>query len=192
MILAPMRFKDYVWPHNPRTYSIEYERKVAVHKVPAGAYFLQSLGRTNRVLKGKGEFAGEGAYDEFKKLATVFYDDTPGLLVHPVWQNATAYFVSLSLTQEPMEDYVAYSFEFWECYDQYTAILRESGSASSSASGGSSVSAETAYTVVSGDTLSAIANKYGMTLAGLLELNPKIKNPNLIHPGDVITVVRGA
>ena len=34
MLLTPMRYKDYIWPHNPATYSIAYERQVAVHKVP--------------------------------------------------------------------------------------------------------------------------------------------------------------
>ncbi|MFQ7855197.1 MAG: hypothetical protein ACLRIS_08780 [Flavonifractor plautii] len=43
---------------------------------------------------------GEGAYGEFKKLATVFYAGGPGLLVHPVWQTSNAYFVELSLRQE--------------------------------------------------------------------------------------------
>ena len=56
-----MRYKDYVWPHNPRVYSIDYERKMAVNKVPFGTYHLQDLGRTRRVMRGEGEFAGEGA-----------------------------------------------------------------------------------------------------------------------------------
>ena len=72
MILSPMRFKSFVWPHNPRVYSIGYERKIAVHKIPFGRHYLQSLGQTRRVLKGEGEFVGEGAYDKFKELATVF------------------------------------------------------------------------------------------------------------------------
>ena len=38
-----MRYKDYVWPHNPRVYSIDYERKMAVNKVPFGTYHLQDL-----------------------------------------------------------------------------------------------------------------------------------------------------
>ena len=38
MRLTPMRYKDYIWPHNPATYSITYERQVAVHKVPFGRY----------------------------------------------------------------------------------------------------------------------------------------------------------
>ena len=43
MKLAPMRYKDYVWPHNPRVYSIDYERKMAVNKVPFGTCHLQDL-----------------------------------------------------------------------------------------------------------------------------------------------------
>ena len=26
MTLSPMRYKGYTWPHNPRVYSIDYER----------------------------------------------------------------------------------------------------------------------------------------------------------------------
>lgn len=78
MILAPMRFKSFVWPHNPRVYSIAYERKMAVHKIPFGRHYLQSLGQTRRVLRGEGEFVGEHAYDTFKELATVFYEETLG------------------------------------------------------------------------------------------------------------------
>ena len=114
MKLAAMRYKDYVWPHNPRTYTIDYQRNVAVQKVPFGRYHLQDLGLTRRVMRGEGEFVGEGAYDEFKRLASVFYLPGPGPLIHPVWQAAEVYFVDLSLRQEPRADYVAYSFTFWE------------------------------------------------------------------------------
>lgn len=36
------------------------------------------------------------------------------MLVHPVWQTASAYFTELTLTQEPRDDYVAYRFTFCE------------------------------------------------------------------------------
>lgn len=54
---------------------------------------------------------------------------------------------------------------------------------------GSSGSSSTAqyYTVVKGDTLSAIAKKYGTTVAKLVELN-NIANPNLIYVGQKIRV----
>ncbi len=114
MILSPMRFKNFVWPHNPRVYSIAFERKLAAHKIPFGRHVIQSLGQTRRVLRGEGEFVGQGAYDTFKKLASVFYEETPGVLVHPVWMTTTAWFAALELRQRPRRDYAAYSFEFWE------------------------------------------------------------------------------
>ena len=119
-----MRYKSYTWPHNPRVYSIDYERKMAVHKVPFGYYYLQDLGRTRRVMEGEGEFVGEGAYSQFGQLANVFYEEGPGLLIHPVWQAASAYFVSLRLEQEPLPDYVRYSFTFWEDADYYNGAVR--------------------------------------------------------------------
>jgi hypothetical protein len=41
--------------------------------------------------------------------------------------------------------------------------------------------------VQKGDTLSEIAADAGISLSALLKLNPQIKNPNLIKPGQVIT-----
>ena len=131
MELTPMQYKSYVWPHNPRTYTIQYVRKVAVHKVPFGRYAMQDLGLGRRVMKGEGEFYGAGAYEEFKKLASVFYHSGPGTLIHPVWQSAKAYFV---------------------------------------------------------ETLWVIARAWGMTLGELLVLNPQIKNPNVIQPGQRLRV----
>ena len=58
MRLIPMRFKDYTWPYNPESYTVEYRRQIAVHKIPFGRYVMQELGTTYRVLKGEGTFAG--------------------------------------------------------------------------------------------------------------------------------------
>jgi LysM repeat protein len=43
-------------------------------------------------------------------------------------------------------------------------------------------------TVRSGDTLSGIAARNGVALAALLRANPQIHNPNLIHPGEQISL----
>ena len=75
---------------------------------------LQDLGRTNRIMEGEGEFVGPDAYSQFGQLANMFYNGGPGLLIHPLWQAANAYFVSLRLEQEPRPDFVRYSFTFWE------------------------------------------------------------------------------
>src|SRR5690554_2309804 len=44
----------------------------------------------------------------------------------------------------------------------------------------------TEYTVKSGDTLSAIAQRYQTTLSSLLRLNPDIENPDQIIPGQIL------
>jgi LysM repeat protein len=44
------------------------------------------------------------------------------------------------------------------------------------------------YTVVNGDTLTAIAAKFNTTVLAILKLNPSIKNPDVIHVGDRIRV----
>ncbi|HIY20536.1 MAG TPA: LysM peptidoglycan-binding domain-containing protein [Candidatus Flavonifractor merdigallinarum] len=188
-----MRYKDFVWPHNPRTYVIEYERVMAVNKVPYGRYQLQDLGPTRRILRGEGEFVGEDAYRTFQSLATVFYQEGPGLLVHPVWQCANAYFVELSLAQEPRADYVRYTFTFWESYDDYVERLTPVGGTSASAGGGTGTGNNTAgtgtwHTVRRGESLWAIARQYGLSLGALIALNPQIKNPNLIYVGQKVRV----
>lgn len=186
MLLTPMRYKDYIWPHNPVTYSITYERQVAVHKVPFGRYCTQDLGMTRRVMRGEGEFAGDGAYDEFKRLATVFYGGGPGLLIHPVWQASNAYFTALRLEQEPTPDYVRYSFEFLEKFDGYSEELTMLAAASAPAA--VSATSQNVHTVAGGDTLWDISRRYGVELNELLSANPGIKNPNLIHVGDEVVI----
>ena len=181
MTLTPMRFKTYVWPHNPKGYSIDYERKMAVNKTPFGRYFLQDLGQTNRVMAGEGEFVGEGAYREFGKLASIFYDPGPGQLVHPLWQISNAHFVSLRLEQEPRADYVRYSFVFWEDSGEDTAVKQVRGEEQAGTQ-----AMPVSHTVVQGDTLWGIARKYSLTVERLLELNPGIKNPNLIRMGEKV------
>uniref|UniRef100_UPI002621259E LysM peptidoglycan-binding domain-containing protein n=1 Tax=uncultured Photobacterium sp. TaxID=173973 RepID=UPI002621259E len=45
------------------------------------------------------------------------------------------------------------------------------------------------YVIKAGDTLSKIANRHGITLGKLIELNPKYKeNPNTINVGEKITI----
>lgn len=44
------------------------------------------------------------------------------------------------------------------------------------------------YTVVSGDSLSAIAGNFSVSLAGLLAQNPAVTNPDLIYPGQVLSI----
>ena len=190
MELAPMRFKTFVWPHNPRVYAIRFERKLALHKIPFGRHLLQSLGQTCRVFRGEGEFVGAEAYDTFKRLATVFHEESPGPLIHPVWMSTRAWFVSLRLEEEPRPDYVRYSFEFWEVLDipVQTGLTERSTGSTAGAEGSGAGQTPVWHTVVRGDTLWAIARRYSTTVAAIVALNPALRNPNLILPGQKVRV----
>ena len=193
MSLTPMRYKSFVWPHNPRTYTIRYERQVAVHKVPFGRYAMQDLGMGRRIMEGEGEFWGPDAYDTFKELASVFYAGGPGTLVHPVWQSASAYFVRLSLTQEPRPDYVGYAFTFWEDFGGCRQGLRVRGGGGSAtltlpSSAPKPAEEGTYHTMVRGETLWEVAAALGTTVEDLLTLNPRIGNPNSVTAGERVRV----
>ncbi len=47
------------------------------------------------------------------------------------------------------------------------------------------------YTVRSGDTMSGIASRHGVSLPALTAANPQIRNPNLIYPGQKINIPGG-
>jgi len=47
---------------------------------------------------------------------------------------------------------------------------------------------EATYTVKRGDTLSTIATRYGISWQTIWKANPQIKDPNLIYPGQVLTI----
>lgn len=49
-------------------------------------------------------------------------------------------------------------------------------------------SAATYHTVVKGDTMWRIATRYEVGLSEIKSANPEIKNPDLIYPGQVLTV----
>lgn len=199
MTLAPMKYKDFTWPHNPERYTIEYERVIGNRKVPFGTYHLQDMGLTCRVMRGEGVFVGEDAYDRFKALATVFYSGGAGVLIHPVWQTANAYFTELELCQEPRRDYVRYRFTFWESFDGYEEQLglqevteEDGGSGTIETEGGGAAlgngGGATVHRVRKGESLWGIARSYGTTVEGLLALNPSIKNPALIYPEQEVRV----
>lgn len=44
------------------------------------------------------------------------------------------------------------------------------------------------YTIKPGDTLSALAQRYGTTVQALMQANPQIKNPNLIYVGATLNI----
>jgi LysM repeat protein len=51
-----------------------------------------------------------------------------------------------------------------------------------------SAQGQVTYTVKSGDSLSKIAKSHNISLQAILKANPDIKNPDLIHPNQVVQI----
>lgn len=179
--MEAMRYKNFVWPHNPRSYRIQFVRQTALQKIPMGEYNLQDLGRSCREMRGEGEFYGPEAYDTFKELASVFCQSGPGVLIHPVWQTANAYFTELELRQEPRRDYVAYQFAFRETLEPESSLkLVETGEETDAGA--------RYHRVQSGETFWHIAANYDLSYEQLMALNPGLRNPNLMLAGEQVRV----
>ena len=183
-MLLSMRYKDFVWPNNPRTYTLSCRRKTAAHLVPMQGFVVQDLGRSSTVLRGEGEFFGPGAYDQYRKLLDVFEQDGAGVLIHPAWECSKALFTELKLTQEPREDYVAYSFAFCE---QSPDVLTAEGNALPARTDG--LQERGVYHPVGAEeTAWSVARNYLLTMSEFLRLNPQISNPNDVRPGQKVRI----
>lgn len=177
-MLAPMQYRDFVWPNNPRVFEVEYRRTLHSYKLPFSGYVVQNLGLQNKVIRGEGEFVGPDAYDSFRRLAALFEENKGGKLVHPVWPTMRAYFAKLSLKQEPKEEYISYSFEFWEYLGSTFEDVSEAIDNTDYGNPIADITRVRYYSVTDNETLRTISASKGVPLATLQTLNPSITDPD--------------
>lgn len=171
MKLIPMKYKDYVWPHNPRELSMTTLKNLKEMIIPFNGSIFQNFGREKRIVRGIGEFFGQDCIEQFNELFEVFKRKSSGFLsipdVPPFW----AEFKYLEMKVQTKPNVIEYSFEFWEDMNKTTEntfYLKDS------------------HIVQSGETLWDIAYKYDVSIDSLLELNKNIKNPNDLSPYKVV------
>lgn len=107
-----MSYKTFVFPNNPHTYEEQCSREAKYEKNDAGEDVFQGLGPLQRTVTGEGRFFGELAFENFRNLAKLMEETTPGNLVHPIWGIRYGFLTGLEMTQEPRENCVSYRFEF--------------------------------------------------------------------------------
>lgn len=176
-----MQYKDFVWPNDPRTYTLSFERQTVVQKIPMGSFTAQDLGLTCMVLRGEGEFFGKKAMEQFRALTRVFQSGGAGVLLHPAWHGGQALFTQLRMTQEPREDYAAYQFEFCQSTPQET--IQTAYVTSRRGRGG-----RIYYTVANGETAWQICTKQALTMQELMEMNPELASPTGLTAGQRVRV----
>ena len=165
MSTALMKYKDYVWPRNPRELSIVVENDVKDIEIPKNGSVYQDYGRKKRIVSGKGEFCGQECFEQYRKLFNIFKSSSDGgYLVVPNLDPFLAIFKSLKLIGDPTPNLVSYSFVFWE--DIKDIYGREK-------------KVKTDFYIADGtETLWDISLFYNIDVKNLLELNPFVKDPN--------------
>ena len=106
-----LSYKEFVWPLKPHTYREETIREPQYATVDGVATFT-GMSHLKRIITGSGVFYGADAFTQFKALAKLAEEASPGNLEHPVWGIRYCYLTKLELLQEPAENCVSYQFEF--------------------------------------------------------------------------------
>lgn len=167
-----MRFKDFVWPINPAEISFSTKNNVKELNLLYGGCVLQNLGRSPKVIKGRGSFTGENAFYWFSELERLLNDGTSGVLLISGIAPCCAVLSKLSMLGQPSGNTVDYEFTFIEDIGQIESSTDES-----------------AYVLLAqGQNLWHISNLHGVSIESLMLLNPVIPSPWEVKKGDVVRI----
>lgn len=155
-----MRFRGYSFPSNPYTVELAGNREVKRITLPLLGETVQDFGRGVQTIKGRGVFAGAGAYDSYLELQKEFERGGTGTLLVPGFRPICAVFSALRLTAPPEPDTAEYEFEFVQ---KQTQVLKKR--------------ATEEYRMGEGESLWNVAVKFGVSIDRLMELNPRYPDP---------------
>lgn len=168
MKLAKIRFKGKTWLHNPRELIFGCEKYVSENGSPLGCSYIQTTGRRNMIIKGKGELFGEDCLEQFSQLYELFRRGGSGVLSISKLSPVHAVFESLKITAEPKPDLLEYEFVFREVMENKHSDKL------------------VWYTLSDGECLWDVSYRFGAAIEDLLELNPDFKRPDQTLEGKAV------
>ena len=165
---VPMRFDGFSFGHNPSKLRIEDADNITAILPPFGAPDSVRLGRRLRVVRGEGELSGADCIAQYNRLHDLYEQGRRGLLSLPHMAPMTAYLKELTLSAEPKEDLLSFSFVFIEARPE-TGAVNERGF----------------YTVTrQGESLWDIAYRFGKDIDALVAQNPQIRDIDGLNAGE--------
>ncbi len=118
-----MRFKDFVFPSNPKKIEISTKRDIAVASLFSSKSDVQSISQKPIVVSGNGTFYGNEAEGVCTLLSHLLKQGTPGELHCPSLYPINAYFEQFTYSENAMKDGLDYSFSFIEvCSDKKESV----------------------------------------------------------------------
>lgn len=109
-----LSYGNFIWPNNPEKYEEVCIRQPVYYKWEDGTEEYIGMGPVQRIITGSGAFYGSNAYANFKTLLGMVGLEEAATLTHPVWGTRLGYLTEVKSKMEPVENYVAYTFEFRE------------------------------------------------------------------------------
>lgn len=200
MALRSIQYKNFVFPFNPESSGIKCDRAYIEHKYPELSNTeLEDFGSNSITISGSGEFFGSNAYQLWNSLYGEYKKQGVGNVSHPIFTDVTrGLMVKLEASVEPRPNYIKYSFEIIADTQPttnkgYVVIQNTSTATSSVGSNNTGNHGSLVHTVVKGECLSVIcanySKKYGVSINWkTIASNNGLSNPNLIFPGDKITI----
>lgn len=109
-----MKLGDFIWPNDPESLRISYDREVKTKLTEEGLWEVENLGRYGRTFDGEGVFYGEDAYKNLSALAMILYSGGTHELLHPKWDKADVIMTHLEVTEECQNNFLRYRFKLVE------------------------------------------------------------------------------
>lgn len=173
MELPALRFNGDILPYNPHTLRVSYARDIKRISVPYRGEIQGDYGKRARAVTGEGELCGDNALDIFLNLADIHGSGSSGILSIPDIPPFEAVLTELSLTREPKDGVIGYTFKFLE-------KCRFDGRASTS---------DRTVILTEAADLWQISAKYARPIEALVEKNPDIETPyTLISAGSEVII----
>ena len=168
--LNAMRYKGVQWRHNPREISFVCDKFVTETGTPNGTAAIQSTGRKNLRVKGKGELYGADCMEQFEQLFALFREGGVGILSVAKLSPLYAVFESLTVTGKPKPDVLTYEFTFREVMEKKRA--------------------DKAVRYVAGENerLWDVSYRFNVPVETLLSLNTWVKRPDLPLNGRAVVL----
>lgn len=170
-MVSKIRYKDFLWEHNPKTLKVTTEQQLCQKIIPNGNAVVQDIGAKSRVVTGTGMLCGSDCLEQYNDLLELQSKKGSGILSLPNTKPFYAFFKSIELACEPTPDLVTYNFQFIEDLSKSkTEDLCVYHSA------------------VYNETLWDIAYDYGVDIHTLVLLNPQIKRIDEIQLREQVRV----
>lgn len=172
MLNSMIRFKGYVFEHNPRTLKITSKKNIASQSVLGEKSDIIETGDNSRVVTGEGSIHGEDCIYKFLKLFKLKEEKGSGILSLPNTKPFYAFFESLEFSADPMPNLISYKFIFIE--DNSKPLSR--------------ITSEIYYNLRADEDLWDVSHKFNMPIETLIKLNPQLMRTDDVEEGMSIRV----